>query len=55
MCFLFSFIVIIVNYLYGMKWVFKNGTPICNNVVMGNMGSTYDGSLCDNRLGTNQV
>ena len=26
-----------------------------NNALMGNMGSTYDGSLCDRHLGTNQI
>jgi hypothetical protein len=55
MCFLFSFIVIIVSYLYGMEWVFRTGTPICNTALMGNMGSTYNGSLCDDRLEINQV
>jgi len=34
---------------------FQEWNPICNTAVMGDMGSTYDGSLCDNRLGTNQV
>jgi len=53
--FLFSSIVIILSHLYVMKWVFRNGTPICNTAAMGNMGSTYDGSLCDNLLGINQV
>jgi hypothetical protein len=55
MCFLFSFIVIIVIYFCGMKRDFRNGTPICNTALMGNMGSTYDGSLCDSHLGTNEV
>ena len=43
------------RYFYGKNRGFSNGTPICNTALMGNMGSTYDGPLCDTHLGTSQV
>ena len=38
-----------------MDWVSRNETSICNIALFENMGSTYDGSLCECRPGTNQV
>lgn len=48
---LFSFIFVIQRY----KWASKNVTPVYNIPFVGKKDSTYDGSLCDLRPGTNCV